>query len=188
MEMYTKRQLFGGAISCEIPSTWRDVSDIRQVPDHQEVWQEMDGAVLVVEILQRQEVDDANAASFFFTDLAEANGIIGQSNDAIFYPSPVPTANQMQISNGTACSGMGYQKIAKGRDYDIAGNRRTDQTIQWTRIELCVLRLEHVETDLLITISRPCNGPQSGEGTPSWSTEYQRIVSSFNIHDWSLFG
>jgi hypothetical protein len=73
--MFTERPLFGGAISCEMPTPWRDVSDVRQVPDHQECWQELDGAVLVVEILQRQEVDDVNAASFFFNDLAESNGI-----------------------------------------------------------------------------------------------------------------
>merc|ERR1712170_184349 len=72
IEMYSERPLFGGAISCDIPSAWRDVSDVRQVPDHQECWQEIDGAVLVVEILDRQEVGDHSAASFFFADLARA--------------------------------------------------------------------------------------------------------------------
>ena len=32
--------LFGGAITTSIPSSWRDVSQVRQVPDHQEVYQD----------------------------------------------------------------------------------------------------------------------------------------------------
>ena len=101
----TKRPLFGGAIDIDVPSAWRDVSEVRQVPDHQEVWQdctvegqapselaaaaaqgaqagepisiEGTGGVLVVEILARQDdVSDEAAAKFFFDDLAESNGAI----------------------------------------------------------------------------------------------------------------
>ena len=32
--------LFGGAITTSIPSSWRDVSQVRQVPDKQEVYQD----------------------------------------------------------------------------------------------------------------------------------------------------
>jgi len=32
----TKRPLFGGAIDIDVPCAWRDVSEVRQVPDHQE--------------------------------------------------------------------------------------------------------------------------------------------------------
>lgn len=35
--------LFGGAIVASIPSTFEDVSDIRQVPDNQEVYLDKDG-------------------------------------------------------------------------------------------------------------------------------------------------
>ena len=69
--------LFGGAIVITIPSQWRDVSQVRQVPDNQEVYQdctEESGGVIVVEILQYQ--DDAQDGTFFFNDLGEANGII----------------------------------------------------------------------------------------------------------------
>ena len=69
--------LFGGAIVITIPSQWRDVSQVRQVPDNQEVYQdctEESGGVIVVEILQYQ--DDVQDGTFFFNDLGEANGII----------------------------------------------------------------------------------------------------------------
>ena len=89
-----QQSLFGGALSIAIPINWRDVSDIRQVPDHQEVFQDCSafspllskdgsgqsitkgtGGCLIIEILERQEeVKDENAAAFFFQDLAQANG------------------------------------------------------------------------------------------------------------------
>ena len=33
--------MYGGAITAILPACWRDVSEVRQVPDHQEVWQDV---------------------------------------------------------------------------------------------------------------------------------------------------
>ena len=62
MMNFKRIDLFGGAMTCEIPSEdgWRDVSDVRQIPSHQECWQQIQqenddvggGRVLVIEILQ----------------------------------------------------------------------------------------------------------------------------------------
>lgn len=188
--MYSERPLFGGAISCDIPSAWRDVSDVRQVPDHQECWQEIDGAVLVVEILERQEVGDHSAASFFFADLAESNGISDIAREAPFKSYTASQATE-RIQNATKCLGVGYQKIAVGRDYDIAGNPRQNQEVRWVLIELCVIRLPSVSTDLLVTLSKPLPNPNEppSEGTDhEWSEAFRRILSSFQIRDWELFG
>jgi hypothetical protein len=188
--MFTQRSLFGGAISCEIPSAWRDVSDIREVPDHQEVWHEPeDGSLLVVEILQQQEVQDQNVASFFFQDLAENNGIT-HANDVMFRPMTlaVPT---IQIEGASICSGIGFQKIAMGQDYNSFEQRARNQEIRWTCIELCVLRLPRVHTDLLVTITRPLPNPNLLPGVDSslsWSEAFQRVISSFKIRNWGLFG
>ena len=38
MASYTTRPLYGGAITVSLPSTLIDASDVRQVPDHQEVF------------------------------------------------------------------------------------------------------------------------------------------------------
>ena len=51
---YKSAPLFGGTITCLLPSTFGDVSDIRQVPDNQEVWLDTDGFTSIVfDILQR---------------------------------------------------------------------------------------------------------------------------------------
>jgi hypothetical protein len=184
--MYTERSLFGGAISCEIPTSWRDVSDVRQVPDHQEVWQDLDGAVLIVEILQRQEVDDQNAARFFFNDLAESNAIT-REDDLSFRPATFLLPVQIQGAN--PCAGIGSQKIAMGNGYDIRGQRRENQEIRWTCVELCALRLTRVETDLLVTVTKPLSNPnEPPTSSVSWSDPFQRAISSMQIRDWGLFG
>jgi Ran-interacting Mog1 protein len=70
--------LFGSAIACRLPEHWQDVSNVRQVPDHQECWRDVsvpNGAMFVMEILDRQEsFMNLDAAKYFFDDLAEANG------------------------------------------------------------------------------------------------------------------
>ncbi|GMI59788.1 hypothetical protein ScalyP_jg768 [Parmales sp. scaly parma] len=82
--------LFGGAMEVRLPGDWEDVSRLRQVPDHQEVWRCGGGggegtatatatatatpgrvAVLVVEVLSRAgDVPDSEAGEFFLGDLA----------------------------------------------------------------------------------------------------------------------
>ena len=219
---WSRRPFYGGAITVELPTAWRDVSDVRQVPDHQECWQEMGdlGSVLVVELLDRQSsVSNADAAAFFFRDLAEANGVVGPpsptSPDCRFLPlpgalvggsgsaqpqQPPPTATSSPlVSSGKAvpCCGIGIQKVAMGRDTDLAGNPR-QQEIRWVLVELCVLRLVEVDTELLVTITKqvPTSNPNEPIEAAStrignnntFSQDFLRIVSTLNIQEWGLFG
>lgn len=66
------RPLFGGAISSTFPVRFQDVSNIRQVPDHQEVF--VDPArdeSLIFELLDlKGEVEDGGSALWFLRDIA----------------------------------------------------------------------------------------------------------------------
>ena len=69
---YKLAPLFGGAITASIPATYTDVSAIRQVPDHQEVWLDSEGFTsIVVEILERVEKPDLEALKFHLEDRVE---------------------------------------------------------------------------------------------------------------------
>ena len=48
------RPLYGGAMSVELPRGWLDASDVRPVPDHQEVFTEAAGAQrsIVIELVE----------------------------------------------------------------------------------------------------------------------------------------
>ena len=145
---FIERPLFGGAISAEIPSDWIDVSDIRQVPDHQECYQEVlplnvpnDPGLLVVEILQREpQVSDQDAAIHFFNDLAETNGIQSQSDvffqaippsSLIQVPRPASVSGEVLATAGESTvriiAGVGLQKVALGREWDVGGNSRREK-------------------------------------------------------------
>jgi hypothetical protein len=190
----TVRPLFGGAITCQLTpdDDWRDVSDIRQVPDHQECWQDTEGRLLVVEILDRQsQVTDEQAAAFFFQDLAESNGM--KAPDLQFTPQPELSANMdMNLSgaglpdSAKVCFGTGYQKVALGREHDIAGNPRTQQE-RSIRVELCAIRLPSVGSELLVTLSSPSDAnPQETISQPTEA--FARILGSLQFQDWTLFG
>ncbi|CAJ1946438.1 unnamed protein product [Cylindrotheca closterium] len=177
--MYTNRPLYGGAITCDIKTDWKDVSDIRQVPDHQECYQEIDGAVLVVEILERQKVSDAGAAAFFFKDLAESNG----STENKFEPKDIPAGTNLM--NCSLCAGVGIQKVAMGKDHDMAGNPR-QQEVRLVQVEMCVFRLANVGTDLLVTISKPISDLSNKNS--SGSEPFHKAISSLQVRNWGLFG
>nr|GLL32035.1 ran guanine nucleotide release factor-like [Ipomoea trifida] len=72
VDMYSERPLFGGAIASTFPVRFQDVSNVRQVPDHQEVF--VDPArdeSLIFELLElKQDVADNGSATWFLQDLA----------------------------------------------------------------------------------------------------------------------
>lgn len=54
MTSYKSTPLFGGAIVCDLPEHFADVSRLRQVPDNQEVYIDKDGFTsIIVDITER---------------------------------------------------------------------------------------------------------------------------------------
>ena len=205
---YSEGLLFGGAITSDLPADWSDLSDIRPIPDNQECFQDSfvndSPMMLVVEILERQgHIGDRDAASFFFNELAERNDALQTQNDIRFHTLKEHASATALLSDASVvagkntvhvCSGSGYQKVAMGRDNNDAGNsRRERQEIKCIRIDLYVVRLPAQETDLLITISKPVdditNLNEVPLDTPSMASSIlSRVISTFRIRNWELFG
>jgi hypothetical protein len=60
---FTSTPLFGGALSTSIPSTFLDTSDLRQIPDNQEVFIDRDGlASITFDILEQVDTTDVEKA------------------------------------------------------------------------------------------------------------------------------
>ena len=180
---------------------------MRQVPDHQECWQQVDadgtasasgaGSLWVVELLDRQSsIPDDDAAAFFFQDLADANGVPPEARSFVhvtIVPPIVPTAEPAPLVTSPQVvvrGGIGRQYVAVGKDVDAAGNARAQlQAVERVQTQLCVLRLPKVETDLLVTWTEPV--PPGGDihhHPEAFSETFQAIVDSLCIRDWSLFG
>ena len=180
---WTERQLFGGAITCNLPSHWRDVSDVRDVPDHQEAFQDISSTrdpCFIVEIICYQDGIDGDPAQFFFRDLSESNASIESEFSVIkeeLIRDPPPKC--------IISSGVGIQKIHRGRDTDYEGNPR-ELTFEYINIELLVLRFKYLQTDLLVTLSSTMSN--RSEVQTCFSDNFRRMLSTLTIRDYGLFG
>ncbi|GMH15314.1 hypothetical protein Nepgr_017155 [Nepenthes gracilis] len=196
-DYYAERPLFGGKITSTFPPRFEDVSNIRQVPDHQEAF--VDPArdeSLIFELLElKRDVDDDGSALWFLQDLAmeqdaEGGMVIEQSGvleaPGLCYRS-VPAI---------VTSAIGQMAISKGRQ------GREAQNI--VRVYLANLRLKEVGTDVLITAYEPLvinplsesanavgagvAAPAEQSGLTTTAEVFKLAVSSFKVNDWSLFG
>lgn len=174
---------YGGAIVCEIPASFSDMSMLREVPDHQEVWCEnCSDRSVIVEILERKtEVPDNQAIQFFLNDLGTAN----DARDTTLVLSRALTVNEVpHLPEGTtSLHGVCEQSVSKFNE--SVANR--------VRVHLCAIRLAAQDTDILITLNDPVEiDPQSSsaEAPVMQGSEalFARILKSFNIVDWDLFG
>jgi hypothetical protein len=133
-----------------------DASDIREIPDNQEVWLSPTGdESIIVEIVERQDLPDADAPGFYFGDLAQTNGADGSGLAAIEGVVEVTAVNAPQLlgdarpqaKGARAFVVSGWQRVAKFKEGEEARNE--------VCIRLAVIRLPAVGTDVLGTVNAP---------------------------------
>jgi hypothetical protein len=156
--------------------------------------------VLVIEILDFQSsVSNDQAATFHFQDLAEANAVAFPSANAHFTPTTndnivnasltpsslgLPPPEATTTTTAVFCCGTGQQRVTL--DHMAVP--------KWLQVDLCVIRLPHVQTDLLVTLSKPARSDESNPQQPEanhmleQSADFREILSSLRILDWGLFG
>ena len=93
------------------------------------------------------------------------------------------------IPKSYACFCLGKQLVVG------AGMRESDPRAkdmkEWIQIQMCILRLETIQTDLLISVSTPFlekeNDAEISNSFHKYSSTFSRAVSTFTVIDWSLF-
>ncbi|KAJ8760882.1 hypothetical protein K2173_021920 [Erythroxylum novogranatense] len=195
-DTYTERLLFGGAISTTFPLRFQDVSNIRQVPDHQEVFADPSrDESLIFELLDfKHEVVDNGSAAWFLQDLANEQDAGGFT---LIEQSGVVEAPGLQHGNvpGVVTTAVGQMAISKGRQ------GRDAQNI--VKVYVANLRLKEVGTDVLITayepnyinpLSESASTIGAGVAIPAMEAGllpmaevFRLAASSFKVNDWSLF-
>lgn len=195
-EGWETKQLFGGAISCAMPISFEDVSIVRQVPDHQEVFVHKDSEMsLIIELLQYDEsIPDDKAAVHYFEDLSlcnEAQQSKIESSEIVNDPEFLPG---IQNKKYTKCALVGRQIVAK------FNSKNPNQPKDAVQILLMVLRLNDVGTDLLVTLNLPyaqqtardnsaslLQKPVVMETNVSPADIMKITLHTLKILDWSLF-
>jgi len=195
-ESSTRRPLFGGAISTTFPVRFQDVSNIREVPDHQEVL--VDPArdeSLIFELLDlKREVEDGGSALWFLRDVANeqdaGDNLVIEHSGTVELPGL--RFGETPAVAGTAVARMAVSKGRQGREA---------QNI--VRLYLANIRLKNAATDVVITayepllinpLSESAQAVAAGPAVPAeqagclpMSEVFRLAVMNFNVHDWNLF-
>lgn len=192
-----ERPLFGGAISTVFPLRFQDISNIRPVPDHQEVFADPNrDESLIFELLDlKRDVEDNGSATWFLRDLAteqDAEGSLVLEHSGMADVEGLRYRDIPAVIN----TAVGQMSISKGRQ------GREAQNI--VRVYLANIRLKEVGTDVLITAYEPLlinplsesartvgygpAVPARESGCLPVADAFQLAVSNFKVHDWNLFG
>nr|DBA29871.1 TPA: hypothetical protein GDO54_005923 [Pyxicephalus adspersus] len=136
-----QRPLFGGAFSAQLPPSVQDVSELREIPDNQEVFAHVhtDQSV-IIELLEYQDgMSDPDAARYHFEDVATSNDAQGKAE--VVSVEPLPLAQLSLSSCSSAWALTGHQLVSKF-------NEQAQNTVT---IYMALFRMPQYSTDLLVT-------------------------------------
>ncbi|XP_034531867.1 ran guanine nucleotide release factor [Notolabrus celidotus] len=180
--------LFGGALSAVLPHSTVDTSELREIPDNQEVFAHAHtDQSLIVEVVEYQaQVADQDAARYHFEDIAGSNKA---SEPGGFQVTDVVPLSQSELALSDCSSAWmltGTQCVSKF-------NEEAKNTVT---LHLSVFRLPQFSTDLLISFNDPqsispasSSAASSGTHREPWTLQdFQRLVQTLTLHDPGLFG
>ncbi|XP_004604895.1 ran guanine nucleotide release factor isoform X1 [Sorex araneus] len=184
MESTRDYPLFGGAFSATLPAGAIDVSDLRPVPDNQEVFcHRVTDQSLIVELLELQaHVQGEAAARYHFEDVG------GVQEARVVHVEAVQPLLLESLALRGCCQEAwvlsGQQQVAK-ENQQVAKNVTLHQAL---------LRLPQYQTDLLLTFNQPPPENRSSVGPenmapPPWSlVDFEQMVTSLTLRDPNIFG
>ncbi|KAF9922187.1 hypothetical protein FBU30_007721 [Linnemannia zychae] len=211
MATVNQQELYGGAITINLPSKFGNISHIREVPDHQEVFVNVDeDQSVIVEILElATEASDENCAAFHFQQLAEDN----DAEDTSVIQS-VTRIDNAELPSWPADAKihflLGQQRIAKFNEQQRLQQRQQHQPAttpsasasqqpdarNLVQIMMVTFRLPTQATDIVLSynvplkISDESSSKQVAHEGSIQEAEiwFREVVKSFTVRDWSLFG
>ncbi|KAL0993819.1 hypothetical protein UPYG_G00114340 [Umbra pygmaea] len=185
------RPLFGGALSATIPHSATDISELREIPDNQEVFAHCHtDQSIIVELLELQShVQNEDAARYHFEDVAGSNMALAPGTSEVRAVVALPKSNLSLEECSSAWLLTGTQCVAKFNE----------EAKNIVTIHLGLFRLPQFSTDVLVTFNDPLNiSPDSssavgmGEqlvGTEPWTLhDFQCVLQSLRLHDPGVFG
>ncbi|KAL2024992.1 hypothetical protein VTK56DRAFT_3691 [Thermocarpiscus australiensis] len=191
--------LFGGAIVCDLPENFADVSKLRQVPDNQEVYIDKDGFTSIIfDITERVGTPGSGLEADGQALTVHLEDLVGDDADTV----KVWNTTETQLSHLEDVPA--YTLIATQTPNQSSSASSSSQQPQrtapdFTAIILTLVRLEAQSTDVLITINVPHIKGEYDEDEIDLqlgkqgaligdAVEYAaRIWSTFEVRDWNLF-
>ena len=195
MTDYVTKDLYGGAITVSLPKDYVNASDLRQIPDHQEVFLSTKTLTnLIFEINQYvKQPSDTAAVHFHFTDvIAEPDTVAGTLEE----PTKVNMANA-SMKDFTA-----YALQGGIISPEIDKNAALSLPVEWqqnpqmkelaTMVYQLVVRMEKYGTDLCVRLNVPMKEMKNQEEVEKEEGFAKqmigKIVGSLEVKDFALFG
>ncbi|KTF77533.1 hypothetical protein cypCar_00030006 [Cyprinus carpio] len=181
------RPLFGGALSAVIPPSAQDISELREIPDNQEVFaHSQTDQSIIVELLEYQsQVQDAVAARYHFEDVAASNKAVENGSWEVRGVEQLPQSELTMQECSSAWLLSGAQLVSKF-------NEEAKNTVN---IHLCLFRLPQYTTDILVTFNDPvCINPLSSSALENVAAipwilqDFKGVLQSFCLLDPGVFG
>ncbi|GAB1317633.1 Ran-interacting Mog1 protein [Madurella fahalii] len=192
---YKNTRLFGGALSCDLPANFADVSTIRKVPDNQEVYIDKDGFTsIIIDITERVDAPGSDIERDGRALTVHLEDLVGEDADTV----KVWNTTETQFTYLDA-SIPAYTLIATQTPRTSPDDPRRESAPDFTALILTLVRLEKEKTDILITINVPhIKGEYDEEEVDlalgkqgeliGDAVEYAaRIWATFKVEDWKLF-
>ncbi|GAA5869005.1 hypothetical protein JCM8547_003248 [Rhodosporidiobolus lusitaniae] len=179
--------LYGGALVSSIPTTFIDASDLRQVPDTQEVFLSSDSDLsLIFEVLQLVKEEGAQdsleaAARFHFSSLTHDNAALSSTVSSLTLPSSTPkTPPGIPTLLGPTVL-RGVQKVSKF-------NRPAEEADD-VLILLALWRVPEKDADVTLCVNFPVRMGETGEERDGKEAErvFEEAVRTFEVRDYGLF-
>ncbi|BGP22991.1 ran-binding protein Mog1p [Rhodotorula toruloides] len=185
-----QRQLYGGAITTHVPPTFIDASDLRQVPDTQEVFLAPDSDLsLITEILELVKGDGAEddlerAIRFHFSSLALDNAALSSSVTSVSLP-PTPSAPNPQ---GPGLPNILGPAVLSGLQTISKFNRPASEA-DTVLILLALWRVPRRDADVTMCVNWPVKDGETGEERSEEEARrvFEDAVKAFEIKDFALF-
>ena len=159
------RELYGGAIIAKLPSDFKDVSDFRPVPDHQEVFLNDHEVSINTELLDLgHDQSDDMVLSYYFHDLATNNEsqhhqilherliLEDQHPTTVFGHVPAEQGGQQGFMPAIGGSHTKMMLIGK---QSVKKYRSETSPLHDVYIIMTLIRLRNVDTDVLLTFNIP---------------------------------
>ncbi|KAK4242842.1 hypothetical protein C8A03DRAFT_39793 [Achaetomium macrosporum] len=201
MPRFKETPLFGGALVCDLPDNFADVSMIRKVPDNQEVYLDKDGFTSIIfDITERVDAPgddplerDGRALTIHLEDL------VGEDADTVKVWNTTETQFTHLDESIPAYTLIATQTPHKPAADEEASASRRSSAPDFTALILTLVRLEKEQTDILITINVPhIKGEYDEEEVDlalgkqgeliGDAVEYAaKIWATFEVRDWKLF-
>lgn len=184
--------LYGGAIEILLPKGYMDVSQIREIPDNQEVFvnnndiqstgSNSGNESIIVELMESVGVEDGEAALIEhckeIVDINYSNKDLSKSFDESFEVLDVQVVRANRL-------------ICKVKQKNVGKWENNKELVQELDLYIGLIRLTEFDADALITFNVPISALRSndeGNDTAKYTELLKQMVLSFDLKDKHLFG